>query len=1009
MLECNSRLRIVVAWCACFIGAVTRAAEPNERELDREWKDSVAPFVRTYCGECHGKEKREAKLDLTAFSSLNQVATGHATWETVRERLEAKEMPPEDAKQQPTAAERAAVVAWIAAARQFEARRSTGDPGIVPVRRLNSAEYNYTIRDLTGFDIRPTREFPIDPANEAGFDNSSQSLSMSPALAKKYVEAARHVAEHLVLKPQGFDFAPHPVMTDTDRDKYCVNRIISFYQRQPTDLAAYFLAAWKFKHRAALGQPEVTLVEVAAGESVSPKYLKLIWAAIVDEPDEVGPMGKLKAIWRDLPAPTTQTAGTKPGPGALRGDSASAAPGAGLLPANETRDQCAAMRDWVKHLRRKLEPSVKGLKIPGVHEGSQSFVLWKNRQYAANRRTYSPSALTTSDDADVDPDLVVPADEEQRKRYEASFARFCSLFPDAFYVSERGRDYVGKSREQQEKGRLLSAGFHSQMGYFRDDGPLCELILGEKERAELDRLWQELDFIADVPLRQLQGFLWFERTDSRFMRDPQFDPFRAEDKNAGNEQKIARLAEVYLAKARDNGGGEVELQAIADYFREMSERNRRVEQARVAAEASHLQSLIALAERTYRRPLLESEREDLLAFYRSLRSDGDVTHDEAIQDAVVYMLMSPQFCYRMDLAVAAGASKQALTDYELASRLSYFLWSSMPDAELLKHAAASDLHQPDVLAAQTRRMLADERIRGLAVEFGGNWLDFRRFEQHNSVDRARFSTFTNELRQAMFEEPVRFFVDLVQRDGSVLDFLYARHTFVNRVLGEHYDLPDPYLERDQWVRIDDATEYGRGGVLPMAVFLTQNAPGLRTSPVKRGYWIVRRILGERIAPPPPNVPELPADEAKTELSLRDALAKHREHASCAGCHERFDSLGLVFEGYGPIGERRDIDLAGRAVDTRASFPGGSEGAGLDGLQTYLRDHRQQEFVDNLCRKLLSYALGRTLIPSDDALVATMRQKLTASEHRFGSLIETIVTSPQFLTKRGQAGQTSALP
>src|SRR5439155_17257195 len=181
------------------------------------------------------------------------------------------------------AAERQAVVAWIGAVREFEAKRNAGDPGIVPVRRLNSAEYNYTIRDLTGFDIRPTREFPIDPANEAGFDNSSQSLTMSPALAKKYVEAARYVAEHLVLKPHGFDFAPHPAMTDTDRDKYCVNRIIAFYQRQPTDLAAYFLAAWKYKHRAALDRPDVTLADIAAAEGVSPKYLATIWSALNEE------------------------------------------------------------------------------------------------------------------------------------------------------------------------------------------------------------------------------------------------------------------------------------------------------------------------------------------------------------------------------------------------------------------------------------------------------------------------------------------------------------------------------------------------------------------------------------------------------------------------------------------------------------------------------------------------------------------------------------------------------
>src|SRR6476619_1579822 len=161
-------LRFVVLLCVSCVGAVVLAAEPSERELARSWNETVAPFVQTYCSSCHGKESREGKLDLTAFLSLNQVAAGHATWETVRERLEAKEMPPEEAKKQPTAAERAAVIAWIGAVRAFEARRSAGDPGVVPVRRLNGAEYNYTIRDLTGFDIRPTREFPIDPANEAG-------------------------------------------------------------------------------------------------------------------------------------------------------------------------------------------------------------------------------------------------------------------------------------------------------------------------------------------------------------------------------------------------------------------------------------------------------------------------------------------------------------------------------------------------------------------------------------------------------------------------------------------------------------------------------------------------------------------------------------------------------------------------------------------------------------------------------------------------------------------------
>ena len=331
--------------------------------------------------------------------------------------------------------------------------------------------------------------------------------------------------------------------------------------------------------------------------------------------------------------------------------------------------------------------------------------------------------------------------------------------------------------------------------------------------------------------------------------------------------------------------------------------------------------------------------------------------------------MSPHFCYRVDLP-GAGTGIRPLSDYALASRLSYFLWSSMPDDELLARAAAGDLHRPEVLVAQARRMLRDDRVRGLATEFGGNWLDFRRFEEHNSVDRARFPTFNDELRRSMFEEPIRFFIDLVQNDRSVHELLDAKYTFVNPALARHYGMPEPTVGPDGWVRVDDARPYGRGGLLPMAVFLTKNSPGLRTSPVKRGYWVVRRLLGENIPAPPPNVPELPSDEAKLgDLTLRQALARHRADKSCAGCHERFDAIGLAFEGYGPVGEfrtsrprrparghPRDVPRRRRGDRSRrACAPTSTSAAG-------------DEFVDNLCRKLLAYALGRSLLPSDDETI-----------------------------------------
>jgi hypothetical protein len=365
--------------------------------------------------------------------------------------------------------------------------------------------------------------------------------------------------------------------------------------------------------------------------------------------------------------------------------------------------------------------------------------------------------------------------------------------------------------------------------------------------------------------------------------------------------------------------------------------------------------------------------------------------------------MSPHFCYRVDLPGDGGGSVRPLSDYDLASRLSYFLWASMPDEELLAHAASGDLDKPEVLGAQARRMLKDDRVRGMAEEFAGNWLDFRRFQEHNSVDRGRFPSFDDELRRSMFEEPIRFFLDVVQNDRPVGRFLDAKHTFVNASLARHYGMPAPSGGANGWTRIDDADRYGRGGLLPMAVFLTKNSPGLRTSPVKRGYWVVRRLLGENIPAPPPNVPDLPDDEAKLgDRTLRETLARHREDRACAGCHERFDAIGLAFEGYGPIGEARKLDLGGRPVDTRASFPRGGEGNGVEGLRAYLDSARHDDFVDNLCRKLLAYGLGRSLIPSDDAAIESMRSRLQADGDRFGALVEAIVASPQFRNKRIEA-------
>ncbi len=412
---------------------------------------------------------------------------------------------------------------------------------------------------------------------------------------------------------------------------------------------------------------------------------------------------------------------------------------------------------------------------------------------------------------------------------------------------------------------------------------------------------------------------------------------RSEDKDAVSAAKIKQLRVAYLAKARRNeADGSEAVEAIETYFATIAAEIRQVESSRLAAEPSHLKSLERFAERAYRRPLSTAEKAELVAFYHQLRRDDGLSHEDAIRDTLTSVLLSPHFCYRV-VPLGSDEAIRPLPDHALASRLSYFLWSSMPDEELLSHAAAGDLHEPAVLLAQTRRMLRDPRIRGLATEFAWNWLDYRRFEEHNGVDRDRFAQFSNDLRQAMFEEPVRFIVDLVSENRSVLEGLHGDYTFVNPVLARHYGLTIGDVGPNDWVRVDDVQPRRSRRPASDGRFPDGELAGTaHQSRESRGYWVVRRLLGERIPAPPAEVPELPKDEASTgELSLPQLLARHRDNVSCAGCHQRFDSIGLVFEGYGPIGERRDRDLGGRPIDARATFPDGSVGTGVDGLRKYL--------------------------------------------------------------------------
>jgi len=1002
--------RFVVVLLAC----VSTSAFADSPVLQKQFDETVKPFVGKYCVACHSGAQPTAQFDLKSYTTVDQVKDEFPRWSLLADRLTAHEMPPKQMPQPPAAAAQQ-IIDWVHSVRAEEIKRLGGDPGTVLARRLSNAEYNYTIRDLTGQDMELTRQFPVDPANTAGFDNSGESLTMSPALLNKYLQAARLVADHMVLKPDTIDFAPHLMQVESDHDKYAIQRIIAFYQAQPTSYADYFQAAWRYRYRAALGRPGATLASTAAQMKLSAKYLPMVWA-ILNDKDAIGPVAKLQGMWNALPAPKN---------------------------ADSLTVKTQAMENFVTRIRAETAMQFAAPVVKGLPGQSEPLHNWRLEEYAQNHTKSDPKALRAAGEPEPalppipkypplhedasprwailmaharhgDADLVYPAG--QKAAYQKAFDRLASVFPDTFYVSERGRYWPDQATDN---GRLLSAGYHNTGGYYRDDTALMQLILDKKGQDQLNRLWNEFDFVADQTARTWTQYFFNQSGEVDGNINGTLSTESGSKRPVGHEVTdqfvIFQMRDKYLARwaADKEHNDPVAPKAFRWHFGLINATLRNLEKQHAAAEPKHLAALLRFAEHAYRRPLTAGERTDVLAYYKMLRTKNRLSHEAAVRDSIVGILMSPDFLYRFDLAKTASAPKpglskaaltkpfvaQPLTDYSLANRLSYFLWSSMPDAELMRHAAAGDLHQPGVLKAQALRMLKDARINGLATEFTGNWLVFRQFETNNSVDRQRFPAFDDDLREAMFQEPIRFMQDTITHDGSMLDLLYGKYTFVNPPLARHYGMPEVAGDVKTWVRVDDADKYGRGGILPMAVFMTQYSPGLRTSPVKRGNWVVQKVLGMKVPPPPPVVPELPSDESKTDLPIRLMLEEHHKNPFCAGCHQRFDSFGLVFEGYGPVGNARTTDMAGRPVDASATFPGGVDATGVPGLQSYIREHRQDRYVENLCRKLLSYALNRSLQLSDESLVDQMKTALAADDYRFRALVEAIVVSPQFLNRR----------
>ena len=511
--------------------------------------------------------------------------------------------------------------------------------------------------------------------------------------------------------------------------------------------------------------------------------------------------------------------------------------------------------------------------------------------------------------------------------------------------------------------------FDTRVKYIRDDRYLYEHVLDDASRLRVDRAWKDLYSSFPYHDNYLSLIAAHFQVDLKGRHIGDLDP-----------ALIAAMpseARPYASALR------------SEYDSTMA--------AQAAARPGHVEACLRFASRAWRRPLTEREKQSLRSYYDKVITE-EQDHRKAIRALLARILVSPAFLYRVEQP-AETAAVRTLSDWEMASRLSFFLWASIPDEELRRAAAAGQLSTPQGIQQQVKRMLADPKARRLSTEFFGQWLGFYHFDQFRGVDTGRFPEFTADVRDGMYDEAVSFFEHIIRKDRPVRELLFADYTFLNAPLAKFYGIKKDIASKDRSELVEGAGDFQRGGMLRLGAILTATSAPLRTSPVKRGDWVLRRVLGVAVPPPPADAGSIPADDKLFGgLSLKEKLEAHKRNQTCANCHARIDPLGFAMEHFDSTGRWRERYADGKAIDDTSSLTDQTKIAGVPGLLDYLNS-KESQVCRTLAYKMLGYALGRTVQASDQMLID--RMVALGGNATFSQLVTELAASRQFRTRLGR--------
>jgi hypothetical protein len=866
--------------------------------LDHTFTQQAQPLLEHYCVKCHNPDKKKGEVDLTLYKDTTAVQQDFKVWQKVLQQIEDEEMPPKDP--QPTVAEREKLVSYVRRALDgidWSAHRSVGR---VTLARLTKEEYNHTMRDLLGVDLRPGDGLLDDGQGNSGFNNDRDALFVSPALAEQYFDAAdRALGGLLALHGERFS------KTYESESMFMTEK-----GSKPDDLPGGGQGY-------ALNRGQMTLYDALTVPHDG-------WYRITVRIVGVGGDSGARLRIDDEPC----------------GDLVAAH--------NEPKEQVLNVL-----LRAGTHQMAWNVQLPAA--------LAEASERAALARRGTKKAASKSK---AKPPAYAPLPKNANEIITKASMENVPVWPDASgsTASSINRLLISLQRPVEWMRLVTPEGDPAELRkylHLLDDRQKVYAEAMPAIAKTLGLTTQELE----VKLRQSNAAKLADRdkviADSRAIAGP----VAVKVGNAGIDWIKVEGAIVPKGQPGDlvfSEKGQDAPKVIAQFLR-----------------------------RAFRRPLLEDETARYVKFYDQGIARGD-SHELSLRHALAAALVSPSFLFRDELGTSEGG---ALNDHQIASRLSYFLWMTMPDDTLMRLADNGTLHEPDILRAQVKRMCADPRARDFESAFLGQWLGFSILGRTHIPDEKKFRSFTPALADAMRQEPVLLFDKLIRSGGSVLQFLDSRETFVNETLATHYGINGVKGETMQPVAL---TDNSRGGLLGMGAILTTTATPNRTSPVIRGKWVLETLLGRHLAEPPADAGQLDdkagEDRGKT---LREELAEHRRNETCATCHDKLDPIGFGLENFDAIGRFR-LNEAGKPVDARGELPSGATFNGSAELRAWLVKNRSKEFARNFTQHLLAFALGRELKPEDEGNVRDLLKKLQEADYRADSLLEAIVMSEPFL-------------